>query len=85
MPGADWFPAARINYAEHAFRGRAPEAIALVHASELRPLASTTWRELEEASAAGIGSAGVVDGEAWKKSSPNASPTERPSRLNLAR
>ena len=25
MPGAEWFPGARLNYAEHAFRGRDPE------------------------------------------------------------
>ena len=37
MPGANWFPGARLNYAEHAFRGRAPDTIALVHASELPP------------------------------------------------
>lgn len=48
MPGAEWFPGARVNYAEHFLRhecGRAND-VALVHCSERRPLARTTWREL---------------------------------------
>jgi acetoacetyl-CoA synthetase len=47
MPGAEWFPGARLNFAEHVFRARAQDAVAIRHASELRPLAETTWRELE--------------------------------------
>ena len=46
MPGAEWFPGAMLNYAEHAFRDRDPEAVAVRHASELRPLAETSWGEL---------------------------------------
>jgi acetoacetyl-CoA synthetase len=46
MPGARWFPGARLSYAEHVFRGRDGGATALVHASELRPLAETSWGEL---------------------------------------
>ena len=49
MPGAIWFAGARVNYAEHALRRAeraAPDEIALVHGSELRPLATTTWHEL---------------------------------------
>ncbi|HEV2061692.1 MAG TPA: acetyl-coenzyme A synthetase N-terminal domain-containing protein, partial [Solirubrobacteraceae bacterium] len=34
MPGAEWFPAARLNYAEHLLRDR--EGTAIVHRSELR-------------------------------------------------
>ncbi|HTW85430.1 MAG TPA: acetoacetate--CoA ligase [Candidatus Sulfotelmatobacter sp.] len=49
MPGAIWFAGSRVNYAEHALR-RAESApadeVALVHSSELRPLATTTWHEL---------------------------------------
>ncbi len=52
MPGAAWFPGAHLNYAEHVFRRRDPDAVAVRHASELRPLAETTWRELERATAA---------------------------------
>ena len=38
MPGAEWFPGARVNYAEHLFRGKDDGAVAIVHASELREL-----------------------------------------------
>jgi acetoacetyl-CoA synthetase len=31
MPGAVWFPDATLNYAEHLFRGRDPDAVAIVH------------------------------------------------------
>jgi acetoacetyl-CoA synthetase len=48
MPGAVWFPGARLNFAEHVFRERDPGAVAVRHASELRPLAETTWGALEE-------------------------------------
>lgn len=48
MPGAAWFEGSRVNYAEHLLRAesRTPDAPALLHASELRPLESTSWREL---------------------------------------
>jgi acetoacetyl-CoA synthetase len=49
MPGAAWFEGSRVNYAEHLLRRErvaAPNEAALVHSSELRPLAETTWREL---------------------------------------
>src|SRR5262249_5631340 len=46
MPGARWFPGAELSYAEHVFAGKDGAATALVHASELRPLAETTWAEL---------------------------------------
>ena len=39
-------PGAELSYAEHVFRGHADDAVAIVHASELRPLAETTWGEL---------------------------------------
>jgi acetoacetyl-CoA synthetase len=48
MPGAEWFPGARLNYAEHVFRNRDDDEVAIRHASELRPLAETTWGELRE-------------------------------------
>ena len=51
MPGAEWFPGARLNYAEHVFRGRDDAAVAVRHASELRPLDETTWGELRESTA----------------------------------
>jgi acetoacetyl-CoA synthetase len=46
MPGAEWFPGARLNYAQHIFRGRDDAAVAIRHASEQRPLAELTWGEL---------------------------------------
>ncbi|HZD87876.1 MAG TPA: acetyl-coenzyme A synthetase N-terminal domain-containing protein, partial [Gaiellaceae bacterium] len=38
MPGAEWFPGARLSYAQHAFRNRDDGEVAIRHASELRPL-----------------------------------------------
>jgi acetoacetyl-CoA synthetase len=52
MPGAEWFPGAEISYAEHIFRNRDPEALAIQHASELRELGSWTWGELRSQTAA---------------------------------
>ena len=49
MPGAVWFRGSRVNYAEHMLRHEAvaaPDEAALVHSSELRPLAKMAWREL---------------------------------------
>jgi acetoacetyl-CoA synthetase len=46
MPGAEWFPGARLSYAAHVFRGRDDAAVAILHASELRPLGEVTWGEL---------------------------------------
>ncbi len=49
MPGAVWFRGSRVNYAEHLLRyeERArPDEAALVHSSELRPLAEMSWHEL---------------------------------------
>jgi acetoacetyl-CoA synthetase len=48
MPGAEWFPGAELNYAEHIFRGKDPATVALHHASELRELERWTWRELRD-------------------------------------
>ncbi len=48
MPGAEWFPGARLNYAEHALRPRNRDDIAIWHAAELRPLATMTRGELED-------------------------------------
>ena len=66
MPGARWFPRARLNYAAHAHRNRDPDVVAIRHASELRPLAETTWGELAEATgraAASLRAAGVGPGD----------------------
>ena len=66
MPGATWFPGARLNYAQHVFRGRDGGEVAIRHASELRPLAELTWGELERATAraaAGLRAAGIGSGD----------------------
>jgi acetoacetyl-CoA synthetase len=46
LPGAEWFPGARLSYAEHVFRGRDDGDVAIRHASELRPLGEWTWGDL---------------------------------------
>jgi acetoacetyl-CoA synthetase len=46
MPGAKWFPGARLNYAQHALRHERPDAVALMHLNEREPLASLSWQEL---------------------------------------
>ncbi|HWG16026.1 MAG TPA: acetoacetate--CoA ligase [Streptosporangiaceae bacterium] len=45
MPGADWFPGARLNYAEHILR-RDHGGDALLFAGETVPLQSLTWATL---------------------------------------
>jgi acetoacetyl-CoA synthetase len=51
MPGAEWFPGARVNYAEHLFRGKDDGEVAIVHGSELRDQAEWTWGELRRQTA----------------------------------
>jgi acetoacetyl-CoA synthetase len=66
MPGAEWFPGAGLNYAEHIFRNKPDDAVALRHASELRPLGEWTWAELRAhtaAIAAGLRASGVQAGD----------------------
>ena len=46
MPGADWFPGARLNFAQHILRNERPGAEALLHLSERLPLAELSWTEL---------------------------------------
>lgn len=46
MPGAQWFPGARLNYAEHALRHEREGAEALLYLSERRGLQSLSWSEL---------------------------------------
>ena len=46
MPGADWFPGARLNYAQHVLRRERPGEPALYYQSETRPLAGLAWPDL---------------------------------------
>lgn len=48
MPGAQWFPGARLNYAEHAFRNATEARPALLFRSERRELVSVSWVELAQ-------------------------------------
>ena len=48
MPGAEWFPGARLNFAEHILRHTGDDEVAIRHASELRPLAELTRGQLRE-------------------------------------
>jgi acetoacetyl-CoA synthetase len=46
MPGAEWFPGARLNYAEHVLRDPRPGAEALLYRGETTPLAALGWEDL---------------------------------------
>jgi len=46
MPGAQWFAGATLSHPEHVLRDRDDDAVAIRHASELRPLRELTWGEL---------------------------------------
>jgi acetoacetyl-CoA synthetase len=67
MPGARWFPHARLNYAEHLFRDRDPESVAIRFASEREAGVGTwTWARLEDETAriaAGLRGLGVRRGD----------------------
>jgi acetoacetyl-CoA synthetase len=66
MPGAEWFTGARLNFAEHALRARNADAVAIRHASELRPLAEMTRGELRDEVtrlAGGLRALGVGQGD----------------------
>jgi acetoacetyl-CoA synthetase len=66
MPGAEWFPGARLNYAENLLSGKPADRLAIQHASELRELSTMTWGELTErvaAAAGGLRELGVGPGD----------------------
>ncbi len=66
MPGAQWFPGAKLSHPRHIFRGRDDDAVAIRHASELRELDQWTWGELRERTAAiagGLRALGVGPGD----------------------
>ncbi|MGB3635682.1 MAG: AMP-binding protein, partial [Rubrobacteraceae bacterium] len=66
MPGAEWFPGAELNYAEHVFRNLRPDEPAIMHQSEVRELGTVSWQELYDqvsALAAGLKSLGVERGD----------------------
>jgi acetoacetyl-CoA synthetase len=66
MPGAEWFRGARVSYAEHMFRGKPDDRVAIRAASELRPLEEWTWGRLRSETArirAGLVARGVGEGD----------------------
>ena len=68
MPGARWFPEARLNYAEHALRhpGADDGEVAIVARSQTRADEHVTWAELTErvaACATGLRRLGVGPGD----------------------
>jgi acetoacetyl-CoA synthetase len=91
MPGAEWFPGARLNYAENMLtdlqradgdlrsgRRRDAEAVAVVHCSELRELQELSWGELSErvaAAAGGLRALGVERGDRVVAYMPNIAET----------
>jgi acetoacetyl-CoA synthetase len=78
MPGAEWFPGARLSYAEHFFRGREDDAVAIRHAAELRELSEWTWGELREQTAriaTGLRRLGVGPGDRVAAYMPNVPET----------
>ncbi len=78
MPGAEWFPGARLNYAQHIFRGKRDEEVAILHRSELRDLGQVTWGELREAvarCATGLLELGVGPGDRVVAYMPNVPET----------
>jgi len=46
MPGAEWFPGARLNYAQHVLRRESAGGEVLLHVSETRPLSALSWDTL---------------------------------------
>ncbi len=77
MPGAEWFPGARLNYAEHAFAGRRDQDLAIVFANE-RSGGEWTWgvlREETERIAEGLRELGVQPGDRVAAYMPNAPET----------
>src|SRR3954449_1345157 len=66
MPGAQWFPGTQVNYAEHAFRDRADDDLAILAGGETRADADLTWGELRaqvRRIAAGLRRLGVQRGD----------------------
>jgi acetoacetyl-CoA synthetase len=46
MPGADWFPGSKLNYAQHILRNEKPGKTALLYANEDQILHELDWAEL---------------------------------------
>jgi acetoacetyl-CoA synthetase len=78
MPGAQWFPGARLNAAEHYLRHGEDDAVAIRHASEARDSGEWTRGELREQTAriaAGLRALGVTQGDRVAAYLPNVPET----------
>lgn len=78
MPGAKWFEGTELNYAEHIFRSRDPDAVAILAAAETRGLTSVTWSELRDqvaAVASGLRALGLEPGDRVAAYLPNTAET----------
>jgi len=78
MPGACWFEGAELSYAEHIFRGKPEDGVALMHASEVRERGEVTWGELHgqvARIAAGLRGLGVRRGDRVVAYMPNVPET----------
>jgi acetoacetyl-CoA synthetase len=74
MPGASWYPNARLNYAEHVFRHANARTPALIARSEDTPTREVSWAELQRdtgAMAATMRALGVVAGDRVASYLPN--------------
>jgi acetoacetyl-CoA synthetase len=66
MPGARWFPGARLNYAQHALRHADDGSPAIIFQSEIRPRTEIGWGELRAqvaSVAAALREMGVEEGD----------------------
>jgi acetoacetyl-CoA synthetase len=78
MPGAEWFPGARLNYAENVFAAAPGDGAAIVARSETRPDVELSWPELRTQvarAAAGLRALGVGPGDRVVAYLPNVAET----------
>lgn len=76
MPGVKWFEGSKVNYAEHIFRNRNLTEPAIISQSELRPMDSISWMELEQqvaSFAAALKASGIESGDRVVAYIPNIS------------
>ncbi|HEY6134308.1 MAG TPA: acetoacetate--CoA ligase [Rubrivivax sp.] len=74
MPGAEWYPNVRLNYAEHVFRHATADRPALIARSEDAPTREVSWAELQRdtgALAARMREWGIVAGDRVASYLPN--------------
>jgi acetoacetyl-CoA synthetase len=78
MPGAQWFPGARLNYAENVFAGKADGDLALVFADERGRRREWSWGTLRQEAAriaSGLRNLGIGPGDRVAAYMPNAPET----------